>query len=132
MQKKTLTNAQRTQIDNFLKGYNTNRRLLHIEKYEKEFFNGGRFPPEKDGMPSETPLSRARMFEIRHFILSLGNCDEKLLLYYHYVKGDPIERCAELLGVSRRTAFRMKSRALYIAYKHAESMPEYEYFFGEA
>jgi len=119
MQKETLSAMQRKQIDSFLKGYCTNRRLIQIEKYEKEYFGGGRFPPERDGMPSEGPLSRAKMFEVRHFILSLPNSDEKLLLYYHYVKGDSVERCAELLGVSRRTAFRMKSRALEIAYGRA-------------
>ena len=41
----------------------------------------------------------------------LPNSDEKLLLYYHYVKGENVERCAELLGISRSSGFRLKKRA---------------------
>ena len=63
----------------------------------------------------EAPLARARMYEIRHFINSLPNSDEKILLYYHYIKGESIEKCAELLGMSRSSAFRLKRKALILA-----------------
>ena len=68
----------------------------------------------------EAPLARARMYEIRHLINSLPNCDEKLLLYYHYIKGENVERCAELLGISRSSGFRMKKKALVRAYEAFE------------
>ena len=67
-------------------------------------------------MFNEAALARAKMFDVRHFILGLGNCDEKLFLYYHYVKGESTERCSELLGLSRRSAFRLKRKALGLAY----------------
>ena len=60
-------------------------------------------------------LARARMYEIRHFINSLPNCDEKLFLYYRYVRGESVERCAEMLGISRSSAYRLKNRALSLA-----------------
>lgn len=99
--------------ENYLKGYRINGKLLRLDRYEKEYFKDkGVVDYESIG---EVPLSRARMYEVRHFINSLPNCDEKLFLYYHYVKGQNVERCGELLGVSRSTAFRMKKRAHIMA-----------------
>ena len=96
-------------VEDYLKGYQLNRRLLRLDRYEREFFHTDEGDVEAFG---EAPLARARMYEIRHFVMGLENCDEKLMLYYHYIKGEPVERCGELLGVSRSTAFRMKARAL--------------------
>ena len=105
------TDAQ-TEMDDYLKGYQINRKLLRLDRYEKEYFT----PDESDFEAfGEAPLARARMIEIRHFIMKMKNSNEKLLLYYHYVKGQSIEKCAELFGVSRSTAFRMRNRALNMA-----------------
>ena len=93
-----------------------NKKMLRMEKYEQQFLSGGRLAEHGDGMPLETPLARANMYEVRHFILSLPNSDEKLFLYYHYVKGSPVRTCAELLGISERSAFRLKNRSLELAY----------------
>ena len=101
-----------SRVENYLKGYQLNRRLLRLDRYEREFFHTDEGDVEALG---EAPLARARMYEIRHFVMGMENCDEKLMLYYHYIKGEPVERCGELLGVSRSTAFRMKSRALRMA-----------------
>ena len=99
-------------IENYLKGYRLNRKLLRLERYEREYFH-----PDTEDYESlgEIPLARARMFEVRHFIMELENCDEKLFLYYHYIKGESVERCSELLGISRSSGFRMKKRALALA-----------------
>lgn len=99
-------------VENYLRGYQLNRRLLRLDRYEREFFHTDEGDIEAFG---EAPLARARMYEIRHFVMGMENCDEKLMLYYHYIKGEPVERCGELLGVSRSTAFRMKARALRMA-----------------
>ena len=116
-----LSAEQRSSIDDYLRGYSTNYKLLRLSRYEQEFLGGSRFDDDGISAPTEGPLAKARMYEVRHFILSLPNSDEKLLLYYHYVKGESVERCAELIGVSRRTAFRLKSRALAIAHEHAKN-----------
>ena len=96
-------------VENYLNSYRINGKLLRLERYEREYF------VDKDAVDfealGEVPLARARMYEVRHLINSLPNSDEKLFLYYHYIKGQSVERCGELLGVSRCTAFRMKKRA---------------------
>ena len=113
------TAEQRKLADSYLRGYRTNQKLLRLARYEEEYFGGKDIAFGEGEMPSEAPLARAKMYEIRHFILSLENSDEKLLLYYHYVKGESVERCGELLGVCARTAFRLKSKALDIAFEKA-------------
>ena len=120
MSDKPLTSIQKKEIENFLRGYCMNQKMLRMEKYEREFF-GDEALRGDDGMPSESSLARARMFEVRHFILSLENSDEKLFLYYHYVKGDSVERCSELLGISVRTAYRLKARSLELAYREGRT-----------
>lgn len=100
------------ETEDFLRGYELNRKLLRLDKYERTYFG------YKDGDESifgDAPLARAKMFEVRHFIMEMRNSDEKLLLYYHYVRGESVERCAELLGISRSSGFRLKKRALSVA-----------------
>ena len=95
-------------MDEYLKGYAFNRRLLRLARYEKEYFG------ERDAQDGELgePMARARMFAIRHFIMELPNGNEKLFLYYHYIRAESVERCAELLGIARSSGFRLKKRAL--------------------
>lgn len=95
--------------ENYLKGYRTNGKLLRLERYEREYF-GTKDNCDFEAM-GEVPLARARMYEVRHLINSLPNSDEKLFLYYHYIKGENVERCAELLGIARSSGFRLKKRA---------------------
>ena len=95
----------------YLKSYRQNKKLLAIDRYERE-----RAAAEEDTelFTGETFL-RASMFEVRRFILCLENGDEKLFLYYYYIKGETMEKCAQLLEVSERTVFRIKKRAHELA-----------------
>ncbi len=102
-------------MEDYLKGYPFHQKMIDMDEYERSFF----YSVKKNGQGEvEIPLARVKLFEIRHFIMGMENSDEKLLLYYHYVKGESVERCSELLGVSRATAFRMKKRALSLAVLH--------------
>lgn len=59
---------------------------------------------------------RAKMFSVRRFVMGVDVACFKQLLFYHYIKSETVERCAELMGISRRSAFRIKKRALeYVA-----------------
>ena len=103
------------ETEEYLLGYSLNRKLLRMDRYEREYY-GANAGLDLEA-PGEVPLARARMYEVRHFIMSLHNCDEKLFLYYRYVRGESVERCAELLGISRASGFRMRKRALSLAYR---------------
>ena len=103
------------EMKNFLSGYKLSRDLLELEKYEREFLRSREWANER---PGDLSLARAKMFEIRHFILSLPNSNEKILLYLHYIDCEPIERCASIMSISRSSAFRLKRKALALACKH--------------
>lgn len=115
-EKTVITNEDLKNTENYLKSYKFCRDLLSMKNYEEKYFDTLEWESES---PAEFSLARAKMFEIRHFILDMQNSKEKLLLYYHYVRGETIEHCGELLGVSRSSAFRMKKRGLGKAFEHS-------------
>ena len=111
MAKTSVKDTEIQGIENYLKGYVLNQKLLRLDRYERTYFG---YRDSEESIP-DAPLARAKMFEIRHFIMELENSDEKLLLYYHYIRGETVEKCAELLGISRSSGFRLKKRALAVA-----------------
>ena len=114
MTESLISEAEIKETENYLKGYALNMKLLRLDRYERTYFG---YRDGEDCPFNDAPLARARMFEIRHFIMEMKNSDEKLLLYYHYVRCEPVEKCAELLGISRSSAFRLKKKALALAAK---------------
>ena len=104
-------------MDNYLKSYGLNQKFLRLDRYERNFFG---YKTSEDALPGELTLVRAKMYEVRHFIMSLENGEEKLILYYHYIRGESIEKCSELLGIARCSGFRLKKRALLLAWEHYE------------
>ena len=115
MTRDLISDTEIREVENYLKGYSLNMKLLKLDKYERAYFG---YKDGDDGAFNDAPLARARMFEVRHFIMGMKNSDEKLLLYYHYIRGESVERCAELLGISRSSGFRLKKRALCMAAEH--------------
>lgn len=106
------------EMRNYLSGYKLARDLLALDKYEREFIRSREWETER---PGDVSLSRVKMFEIRHFILNLPNSNEKILLYLHYIDCEPIERCGSIMGISRSSAFRLKKKALALAYAHRKN-----------
>ena len=100
----------------YLSEYTVFRKLIEMNEYEKSYFGKSEKSLDMEGkrylLPGSEGEARMKMFEIRRFVLSLGNCNEKLFLFYHYIHGESVERCAELMKISRRSAFRLKRRAL--------------------
>ncbi len=105
----TIENEDLKATDAYLRGYGFSQRLIMLRDYEEKYFDTHRWANES---PVEFSVARTKMYEVRHFIMSLENSNEKLMLYYHYVRGESVERCAELLGISRSSGFRLKRRAL--------------------
>lgn len=105
------------EVEAYLIDYRAAARMLEMNRYERDYFNGNERSVPDLSRETEVYL-KARMYDIRAFVLSIGDCDEKLFLYYHYIHGENLMRCAELLGVSRATVYRLKKRALHAAAKH--------------
>ena len=104
------------EVRNFLCGYQLCVDMLNLKKYERK--RAAVFRDEcdcDDILAGSETYWRARMFEVGSLISSMKNGREKLILYYHYIRGESIERAADLLGVSRRTGYRIHKRALLLA-----------------
>ena len=99
----------------FLESYGVNKKMLSMINYEKEYFRDS-FEKEETLMPfSDEVLIKAKMYEVRRFVANLPDGDEKALLFYHYIRGYSVEKCSELLGIGRTSAFRLRRRALVLA-----------------
>jgi hypothetical protein len=111
----TVTKEEMSETENYLKTYGFYRKLLQLDRYSQEYFSSTAYGRDEYETHGELTLAHAKMFDVRHFIMMMQNCDEKLFLYQHYIRGESVERCAELLGISLSSAFRLKKRALAYA-----------------
>jgi hypothetical protein len=114
----------------YLDNYRFGLKMIEINRYEKEYFMGRDNRDVGGGAIGEDDEAyiKAKMFEIKRFVTSLPPDDRKLFLYYHYIRCETVERCAELLKISRRSAYRLKRRTLeYAAIKYRSfSKKEYD------
>lgn len=105
-------------VDDYLRSYEFYRKLLRLDRYERRYFG---YEDEEETLPGDLTLARMKMYEVRHFVMNMKNSDEKLMLYYHYIRGETVEKCGELLGISRSSAFRLKKRALELAFTYLQT-----------
>ena len=98
-----------------LSEYSVFRKILDIETNKGKYYGNSNFENDLYPFYGEKSDITVKMFEIRRFVLSLGAKNEKLFLFYHYIHGESVGRVAELMGISRRSAFRLKKRALEYA-----------------
>ena len=100
----------RADINRYLRDYRRTYSMLRSSSLTKRFSDGDTLSADAD-----EAIFRSKMFEIRSLILSVEQTPEKMLLYYYYVKGYTLDRCARVLGISRRSVYRLKLRALDLA-----------------
>ncbi len=98
------TKMARIECDRVLRSYRAmNDVLLSSRSYGRTF--------GEDDKLDETAM-RAQMYAIRSAILEVEDSRERLFLYHYYIKGNTLEICARMLGISRRSVFRLKVRAI--------------------
>lgn len=114
--------AKETQILSYLESYRLYRRMLDGNRHARSFFEAENKEPKH---LADDALLKAQMMAVRRFVMTLPDCREKMLLYYRYLFGYSVEKCAELMDVSRRTAFRIADEAIRFA---AENYDERETF----
>ena len=101
---------------NFLCGYQLCADMLNLRRYERK--RAKAFSDDcdcDDILLGSEAFWRARMYEVSTLISSMKNGREKLILYYHYVRGESIEHAANILGISRRTGYRLHQKGLLLA-----------------
>jgi predicted DNA-binding protein (UPF0251 family) len=93
-------------IKELLKQYLVCRRYLDSQEYAKEYFN-----PNDTQKIDEKEQYEARLHAIESLIQFLAPSNEYTLLRLHYCKGISIEKCAESMDISYRTAYRILENA---------------------
>ena len=99
----------------FLESYLFCKKMLDMNKYERAFFSFSDIGGETS---CDDVFLKSRAMRVREFVMNLPNCREKMFLYYHYIHGNTVERCAEIMDISRRSGFRVKKAAIALAARH--------------
>ncbi len=103
----------------YLSSYRFGCKMLSCREFESrypELCGGDAGGDASRDRELDDVLVRTKMFDVKNFIMGIkSDGNVRLLLYWHYVRGVPVARCAEMLGISRAGAFRLRKRALEAA-----------------
>lgn len=119
-------------VRDYLCGYQLCIDMLNLRKYERK--RAKKFDEKyecEDLMTGGEALWRMRMYEIQSLLDSMKNCREKVILYYHYIRGESIEHAADMLGVSRRTGYRLHQKGLFMVSFLYQKKKKEELLLGE-
>ena len=109
-----MPNTQLNDVVKLLEYYSVCKRFVASQEYAAEYFDT---PADKD------VEYRKIMSLVETLVNSIAPSDEATLLHPHYIKGLPVEKCAECMSLSRSTGFRRLKRAqnkVYEKYKEAK------------
>ena len=96
----------KTEVIGLLKQYSVCKRFLDSQAYAKEYFD-----PHDRQKNDEKELYETRIHAIESLVRLLAPSDEYTLLWLHYIKDLHIEKCAESMCISVRTAWRRLNKA---------------------
>jgi DNA-directed RNA polymerase specialized sigma24 family protein len=102
-------------VKKYLEGYGASKSILKMMEYEKEYFADESKAHDDDALivpGGDEVLLKSKMYDVRRFILGMEDGKEKALLFYHYIRGFSVEKCSEMMGIGRTSAFRLKKKAL--------------------
>lgn len=99
----------RVEADRYLRSY---RRMNSLLRSSRTFYR-----LDADVSDMDEAAIQAQMYSIRALVLSLDDVQCRALLYNYYIKGHTLEECAEIIGISNRGVYRLKTRALVDFYK---------------
>lgn len=107
--------SARAAADRYFSQYLIYSRMLYAETHGYGGYDSCCGDAALTGKPDQEFRNSAG--EIRCRILETPDPKERAFLFQYYVRGQTVERCAEILDLSPRTAFRLKNRALMGAAK---------------
>lgn len=104
----------------YLESYCLCEKFLAAGRYEREYFG--------EKAHADEVFWQAERYDVRSFVGGLPPCREKLFLHCRYIRGHSMEKCAELMEVSVRSAYRIQKRALALAAAHLEETKKRQFF----
>lgn len=93
-------------IINLLKSYKVCKKFTASQEYAKRYFD-----PAGTQEIIKSEQCEARIHTIESLIQLLAPSEEYTILHLHYIKGIPVEKCAECMFISTRTAWRILGKA---------------------
>ena len=99
------------------------RKIIHDYLASYRFYRSAREKSASDVCPE----LRAQSFAVFRSVSDMPPSKEKLLLHYYYIQGYTLEVCAEYLGISRRSVFRLKNSALELYAERLGKDPALKY-----
>ena len=92
-----------TEAIELLKQYMVCKKFLDSQIYAEEYYNTHNVDKKE--------LYEARMHIVESLVQILEPSNEATILHLHYIKGLSVEKSAECMGLSRRTAYRILKRS---------------------
>lgn len=105
------------EVETYLGSYLMENRMLEVELRRQRAatyaVEAGQYQRER--REDAALYCRARMYEIKEFVRSLPDGEEKVFLFSRYLCGDSPDRIAEDMNISLRSVYRLRRRALNMA-----------------
>ena len=113
---KLLEQCTKEELDaaqNYLLGFHLCAKMLNLRGYERKRAAKADEPDNAEEiLGASERYWELQISEIKELINSLHNGREKMVLYYHFLRGESVESSARLIGISRRTAYRMLDKGI--------------------
>ena len=107
------TEEELAAAQNYLLSYRLCEEMLGLRGYERKRAAKADLPDNaKQILQASEQHWELQISEIKAMINGMRNGREKMVLYYHYIRGESTASTARLMGISRRTAFRMQKKGL--------------------
>ena len=98
---------------NYLLSYRLCEKMLKLRGYErKRAARIGTPENAEEIIQASEGHWELQVSEIKELINALPNGREKMVLYCHFIRGESVESAAHVIGISRRTAYRMLQKGL--------------------
>lgn len=105
--------GERLAAQDYLSGYVLCKRMLQLRSYERKRAAGPDAPTNVEQLLQANEQHwEVQMIDIKSTVDNLRNGREKMILYYHFIRGESVSSAARLVGISRRSGYRMLEKGL--------------------
>lgn len=109
----------------YLSGYCLCEKMLGLRGYERKRSTHSDTPANTEQILQASEQHwELQALEIKALINGMRNGREKMVLYYHFIRGESVDSAARLIGISRRTAYRMLQKGIAMVAITLRQKPE--------